>query len=206
MPEALHAGSSPSTRRPSPRSTSRRHEGVHPRVGAVDVAPFVPLGDTPMAVAVAAAERLAAEVGDALRPAGLPLRAGGPAAGAAAPRRHPPRRLRGLRRQDRRSCSGPRLRPGANPPHSRRHGDRRPLLPDRLQRCARHGRDYGRPRRGAEGAGVRRRAAGRACHGRLPGEPRPRPGEHEPGGLPPHVHAESPGKGAGGGRGRWVPE
>jgi glutamate formiminotransferase / 5-formyltetrahydrofolate cyclo-ligase len=40
----------------------RRHQGVHPRVGAVDVVPFVPLGDTPMAVAVAAAEQLAAEV------------------------------------------------------------------------------------------------------------------------------------------------
>lgn len=39
-----------------------RHQGVHPRVGAVDVVPFVPLGDTPMEVAVAAAEELAAEV------------------------------------------------------------------------------------------------------------------------------------------------
>jgi glutamate formiminotransferase len=35
------------------------HEGVHPRMGAVDVVPFVPLGDTPMAEAV----RLAVEVG-----------------------------------------------------------------------------------------------------------------------------------------------
>lgn len=40
----------------------RRHEGVHPRIGAVDVVPFVPLGDTPMAAAVAAARRLAPEV------------------------------------------------------------------------------------------------------------------------------------------------
>ena len=40
-----------------------RHQGVHPRVGAVDVVPFIPLGHTPMAEAVAAAERLAAEVG-----------------------------------------------------------------------------------------------------------------------------------------------
>ncbi|HEX7185219.1 MAG TPA: glutamate formimidoyltransferase [Thermoanaerobaculia bacterium] len=39
-----------------------RHQGVHPRVGAVDVAPFVPLGDTPMEAAAAAAERLAREV------------------------------------------------------------------------------------------------------------------------------------------------
>jgi glutamate formiminotransferase len=38
------------------------HQGVHPRLGAVDVVPFVPLGDTPMAAAVAAARRLAEEV------------------------------------------------------------------------------------------------------------------------------------------------
>lgn len=47
-----------------------RHEGVHPRVGAVDVVPFVPLGDTPMETAVAAAEDLAAEVADRF---GLPV-------------------------------------------------------------------------------------------------------------------------------------
>lgn len=47
-----------------------RHQGVHPRVGAVDVVPFVPLGDTPMEVAVAAAERLASEVA---RRFGLPV-------------------------------------------------------------------------------------------------------------------------------------
>lgn len=32
-----------------------RHSGVHPRLGALDVVPFVPLGDTPMTAAVAAA-------------------------------------------------------------------------------------------------------------------------------------------------------
>jgi glutamate formiminotransferase len=47
-----------------------RHQGVHPRVGAVDVVPFVPLGDTPMAAAVAAAGRLAPEVA---RRFGLPV-------------------------------------------------------------------------------------------------------------------------------------
>ncbi|MES1245428.1 MAG: glutamate formimidoyltransferase [Acidobacteriota bacterium] len=46
------------------------HEGVHPRVGAVDVVPFVPLGDTPMEEAVAAAETLAAEVAERF---GLPV-------------------------------------------------------------------------------------------------------------------------------------
>lgn len=41
-----------------------RHAGVHPRLGALDVVPFVPLGDTPMTAAVAAAHatgRLLAE-------------------------------------------------------------------------------------------------------------------------------------------------
>ena len=47
-----------------------RHQGVHPRVGAVDVVPFVPLGDTPMPEAIAAAERLAPEVA---RRFGLPV-------------------------------------------------------------------------------------------------------------------------------------
>jgi glutamate formiminotransferase len=47
-----------------------RHQGVHPRVGAVDVVPFVPLGDTPMEEAVAAAEALASEVADRF---GLPV-------------------------------------------------------------------------------------------------------------------------------------
>jgi glutamate formiminotransferase len=38
------------------------HRGVHPRLGVVDVVPFIPLGTTPMAAAVAAAERLGREV------------------------------------------------------------------------------------------------------------------------------------------------
>ncbi|MCU1349387.1 MAG: Glutamate formimidoyltransferase [Acidobacteria bacterium] len=40
----------------------RIHHGAHPRVGAVDVVPFVPLAGTTMAQCVAAAERFAAEV------------------------------------------------------------------------------------------------------------------------------------------------
>jgi glutamate formiminotransferase len=47
-----------------------RHQGVHPRIGAVDVAPFVPLAGTSMEVAVAAAVRLAPAVADRF---GLPV-------------------------------------------------------------------------------------------------------------------------------------
>lgn len=39
-----------------------RHEGAHPRIGAVDVTPFVPLGGTPMEVAVLTADRVAEAV------------------------------------------------------------------------------------------------------------------------------------------------
>ena len=43
-----------------------RHEGEHPRMGAVDVVPFVPLMDTPMEVCVAAARELGAHLGEEL--------------------------------------------------------------------------------------------------------------------------------------------
>src|SRR5437763_139545 len=36
----------------------RRHAGVHPRLGAVDVVPFVPLGGLPMTEAIATAQRM----------------------------------------------------------------------------------------------------------------------------------------------------
>jgi glutamate formiminotransferase len=41
----------------------RRHHGVHPRVGALDVLPFVPLQGLEMADAVASARRVGAELG-----------------------------------------------------------------------------------------------------------------------------------------------
>lgn len=42
----------------------RIHHGAHPRVGAVDVVPFVPLGKTSMAECVAVAEKVASDVAD----------------------------------------------------------------------------------------------------------------------------------------------
>ena len=50
------------------------HTGEHPRIGAVDVIPFVPLGDTTMDDCVELARRFGAADRRALRPAGLPLR------------------------------------------------------------------------------------------------------------------------------------
>lgn len=61
-PEALHHGMLALYAAAVAELDLRRHQGVHPRVGVVDVAPFVALGETPPAVAAAAAGRLAAEV------------------------------------------------------------------------------------------------------------------------------------------------
>lgn len=43
------------------RIDMRRHEGIHPRIGAVDVVPFVPLGEATMTEAVMAAHRFGRE-------------------------------------------------------------------------------------------------------------------------------------------------
>jgi len=48
----------------------RTHSGVHPRVGATDVVPFVPIGDLSMAECVQAAKRLGLRVGSEL---GIPV-------------------------------------------------------------------------------------------------------------------------------------
>jgi glutamate formiminotransferase len=63
-PEALHTGLLALYETALAEIDLTRHRGVHPRVGAVDVVPFVPLGTTPMAAAVAAAERLGAAVAE----------------------------------------------------------------------------------------------------------------------------------------------
>jgi glutamate formiminotransferase len=42
----------------------RAHAGVHPRVGAIDVLPFVPLGDATMDEAIAAAHTAGREIGE----------------------------------------------------------------------------------------------------------------------------------------------
>lgn len=61
-PAALHAGLLRLYEAALATIDLRRQRGVHPRLGAVDVVPFVPLAGATMDDAVAAAESLAAEV------------------------------------------------------------------------------------------------------------------------------------------------
>ncbi len=57
-------------REASTRIDLGQHEGVHPRIGAADVIPFVPLGDTPMETCVAMTGRVGRRIGDEL---GIPV-------------------------------------------------------------------------------------------------------------------------------------
>jgi glutamate formiminotransferase len=56
----------------------RTHTGEHPRLGAVDVVPFVPIDGVTMAQCVALAKDTAAEVAARFQNPGLPLRRGRP--------------------------------------------------------------------------------------------------------------------------------
>jgi len=63
-PAALHAGLLALYEEALAEIDLTRHRGVHPRVGAVDVTPFVPLAGAPMSLAVEAAERLGAALAE----------------------------------------------------------------------------------------------------------------------------------------------
>lgn len=61
--EALHAGVRLLVERSLAHIDLRRHHGEHPRLGAVDVVPFVPLAGTTMDEAVALARRVGRDIG-----------------------------------------------------------------------------------------------------------------------------------------------
>ena len=65
------APSSRCSRPPSPAIDLRTHRGEHPRLGAVDVVPFIPIEGVTMDECVALAKETAAEVADAIRGAGV---------------------------------------------------------------------------------------------------------------------------------------
>lgn len=61
-PRAVEEGAVAAARLALARIDMREHRGVHPRVGALDVLPFVPLGGMRMRDAVAAARRVGARI------------------------------------------------------------------------------------------------------------------------------------------------
>ncbi len=104
------------------------HTGEHPRIGAVDVIPFVPLGDTTMDACVELARRFAARIVGALGPPRLPVRPGGDALGSGEARRRPARPVRGAADRDRARTDGSRT---SGPPGCTRARVRWPWVPAR---------------------------------------------------------------------------
>ena len=73
----------------------RTHKGQHPRMGAVDVVPFIPVRNVTMKEAIELSRQVAADGGDKARAPGLPLRGVRHGAAPPQPRRHPQGPVRG---------------------------------------------------------------------------------------------------------------
>ena len=140
-PDALVEAIVVGAREAAARIDLRTHEGAHPWLGALDVAPFVHLDAGEREPALAAARDAARRIGDGGRPAGVLLRragrrahAGGAAArrpgGAGAPRAAPAssRPTRGRPPSTRRAapCSSPRGRSSPGSTSTWRRATRRP--------------------------------------------------------------------------------
>ncbi|HXG63277.1 MAG TPA: glutamate formimidoyltransferase [Planctomycetota bacterium] len=69
-PEPLAEAAFAAAREAVARIDLNAHRGQHPRMGAIDVLPFVPLGGTPMEVAVDLARRVGRRIGEEL---GVPV-------------------------------------------------------------------------------------------------------------------------------------
>ena len=106
-PRAASHGAREAVERDRPHAP---HAGVHPRVGALDVAPVVYLDDDDRGAACAEALVAADELGARARAPGVPLRRAGR---RAHPRRAAPRRPGTARAAHRRRRAAPRLRPAA---------------------------------------------------------------------------------------------
>ena len=66
-PDAVVQAACAAARVATARIDLSRHEGVHPRMGATDVVPVVPLSGRDRAAAIAAAHAIGTQLGDALR-------------------------------------------------------------------------------------------------------------------------------------------
>ena len=125
-----------------------KHQGAHPRIGAADVVPFIPIEGVTLEECVRLAERVGAEIWEQAPCARVPVRSRRPPSRARQPREHPPRPVRsaaprdGQRARARTPIRRPRL-----PPHRRRRRRRRAQIPDRLQHQSGHAGSSASPRR-----------------------------------------------------------
>ena len=158
----------------------RVHRGAHPRMGALDVCPFVPLRGTAMETCVGLARTLGARVAAELAVPVILYGAAASAPGRADSVARAARRVREPRDETRATGVDARLRPTGAPPVRGRVRDRCPRDPRRVQRHTREprrrARSGNRPARPRVERRARRREGDRLDDRRV----RPRAGVDEP--------------------------
>ena len=168
------------------------HAGEHPRIGAVDVVPFVPLARHADGRVCRDGARLRAADRGPLGPARLPVRAGRDTRRPRQAGRRPPRPVRGAEGRDHAQRPPARLRPRADAPAGRGGRRRCPAVPHRVEHQPRLRRRRAREADRPTGARVGRRPAarpgervpGRGARSRAPGAGT---GLDEPARLPDHA-------------------
>ena len=111
----------------------RKQKGAHPRMGATDVCPFIPVSNVSWEEAIACAKSLGERVGDELKIPVYLYEKAAQRSGAVKPLDHSRGRIRRILREDKTARLEARFRPSRVQRTLRRDRDRRAGFPRRLQ-------------------------------------------------------------------------
>ena len=179
-PEAAVEGAFRGIQKAAELIDMRKQKGAHPRMGATDVCPFIPVSDVSWEEAIACAKSLGKRVAEELKIPVYLYEKAAKRSGAVESFRHPRGRIRRVFRENQTAGLETGFRAGGFQRTIRRDRDRRARFPRRLQRqsehqvdaarqlsrvrCARKrpGQNGGRQPDGQEGARRKRRAGARS--------------------------------------------
>ena len=125
----------------------RKQKGAHPRMGATDVCPFIPVSDVSWEEAIECAKSLGKRVADELKIPVYLYEKAATRSGALESFHHPGGRIRRVFREDQTACLETGFRAGGLQREIRRDCDRRARFPRRLQRQPQHAGRCGAPTR-----------------------------------------------------------
>ncbi len=125
----------------------RKQKGAHPRMGATDVCPFIPVSNVSWEEAIACAKSLGERVANELKIPVYLYEKAAQRSGAVEPLDHSRRRIRRILREDQTARLETRFRPGRAQRTFRRDRDWRARFPRRLQCEPEHQISRGGPTR-----------------------------------------------------------
>ena len=144
-----------------------KHTGAHPRLGAADVIPFIPIEGVTLEDCVAIARRVGEEIWKRYKVPVYLYEAAAQKPGAPESGKRPARPVRRHSRRDQdQSCAQARFWRRRTPSHGRRDRRRRAQVSGRLQRLPQHARRGDRQEDWQGRALLQRRTALREGHGR----------------------------------------